>query len=1050
MTARSARRVVVLAALAALGGSAPAAASDAVEALALARAACGEAVSPSPTPIGDFVDLLRADAPGALVRACGELAAAGPAARGPATAVAEALIALHRLGPAQRLLEALRVAVDGTPASPEAARVHAAAGVLAIEKGENADALVHFERARAALEASGTTGTRRHAQVLVGLAQGWVQARAPGDLPRADAALDQAAALLDTLGLAVSRDMSDVLNLRAVAAYARQDLAGTVRWAQAELEMYRRLGLGDDPELLHTLTTTGSVLSQLGRFDEAEAAFREGLRIIDLRPDAEPAGQLGILNNLATLWRDRGRHDEALQTAERAVALAGRVYGTQSARMLTPLTVRAQAEWGLARYARARRSFEAALALAERHRASVGALRWLRLHDGLAAVQQALGDTDAARATLEAAMRTIATGDGELGYWRGRVLRSSAALSARAGEWPRADGQYAEAIGLIAPVIGAEHAFVTGMGAERCVAQTRAALDGGACVQLAGRLESLRETAPGWRFGAHAALALAADTAGRTADAREHHLQALAAAQSAGGPDPLWSAYDALAGHLRGQGERRLAVLAAKQAVEQIELMRSELGADARRYERGFLSNKLGTYRRLADWLTEDGRIDEALEVLRLLKREEFGDFVRGDAPSAAAAARLRTDAEERLLREIDGLSTSVEREAARVAAWRALLDARAGALDPRAARPVPRANGAGHGVAGELRAWIYPGAAHLNLVLEGPRGRDALRLAIDPRLVAQEVGRLLADLGAREDVLPRLQALHEAIARPILERARRDGARRLVLRLDGVLRYLPFAALHDGRRYLGERLAIEQRIDADGPRGASVAARATMLRAVGVTRGLAGMAPLRSLAHEVCGIVDGPVEGLEGDEACRGAGRHGLLPGSAWMNTAFTAERLARAAGEGQPGRRDLLHVGTHFVLRPGHVARSWLLLGDGERLYLDALARMSFVGQDLVTLAACETGLGGGDAASAGQEVDGLNTLVMRRGAAAVLASLWRVEDDSTRGLMLALYRELRRQPDPGIALQRAQAAVREAEGGRRAHPFHWAGFYLVAGGP
>ncbi len=1051
--------------------------------VALARQACVGVALPSAPPVVADADLLRRDPAAALAQACATLAADAEAL----VALAEALTALQRLDESQRLLEGLSggAAADPARGGALAARIHAALGTHAIEAGANDIATGHFERALAALQAGGGSGTRRHAHVLVGLAQGWVNARAPGDLDRADAALAEAAGVLDAIGLGTSREMSDVLNLRAVIAYGRQDLAATVQWAQAELEMYRRLGLGDDPEQLHTLTTIGSVLSQLGRFDEAEAAFHEGLRLMDLRPDGEPAGQLGILNNLATLWRDRGRPDAALQTAQRAVALATRVYGPQALRLLTPLTVRGQAEWALARYAPARRSFEAALAIAERHRASAGALRLLRLYDGLAAAQQALGDTEAARQALGEATRTIVAGDGHLGYWRGRVQRSSAGLAARAGDWAGADARYGQAIALIGPVVGAEHAYVTAMWAERCVAQTRGAPAGDACARLTSRLAGLEAAAPGFRFAAHAALALAAEAAGRRAEAREHHLQALAAALSAGGPDPLWSAYAALARHLRASGERRLAVLTAKQSVEQVERMRGELGADARRWERGFLADKLGVYRQLADWLTEDGRIDEALEVQRLLKQEEFNDFVRGGATVAAVPLPLSA-AEQGLQRELDRLGaaaatpaplperpTAAElagqrqgqleqaaREAERVAAWRAFIAAHA---EPAA--PVPRpglpaaAGGPGHGIAGELHVWAYPGENQLNLVLVGPRRREVLRLPIVPQALARSVGRLLADLGRREDVLPQLQALHALLGRPLLQHARRDGAQRLVLQLDGVLRYLPFAALHDGQRYLGERLAIEQRLPAAEAAPAAPADAATMLRAVGVTRAVGGLAPLAAFAREVCGIVDGPVDGLDDDaDLCGDGGRRGrgLLPGAAWVNAAFTAERLAHAAGAGGPGRRDLLHVGTHFVLRPGNMTRSWLLLGDGQRLHLDALAQMSFAGQDLVTLSACETGIGGiggggaADAATAGQEVDSLNGLVLRRGASAVLASLWRVEDESTSRLMLALYRELGRHADPAVALQRAQAAVREGSGGQRAHPFHWAGFYLVGGVP
>ena len=126
-------------------------------------------------------------------------------------------------------------------------------------------------------------------------------------------------------------------------------------------------------------------------------------------------------------------------------------------------------------------------------------------------------------------------------------------------------------------------------------------------------------------------LAQDAERSSQPDEALLHHLQALAAAESAAAPDPLWSAYAALAQHLRARGLRSTAVLMGRQAVEQIERMRASLGADAERYERGFLFDKLAVYRRLADWLTEDGRVDEALGVIRLLKQEEFLDFVNRD-----------------------------------------------------------------------------------------------------------------------------------------------------------------------------------------------------------------------------------------------------------------------------------------------------------------------------------------------------------------------------------------------------------------------------------
>jgi CHAT domain-containing protein len=644
---------------------------------------------------------------------------------------------------------------------------------------------------------------------------------------------------------------------------------------------------------------------------------------------------------------------------------------------------------------------------------------------------------------------------------------------------PQAEADLAEAEPLIASAIGARHPYVLVLRAEHCFAQIETHAAASSCAALQGLQDVLDEASPRQRFAVRAALAAAAEASGKTQAAREDHLLALAAALDVGGPDPRWSAYDALARHLRRHGERAEAVLIAKQSVAQIEAMRADLAADAGRHERGFLSDKQGVYLRLADWLTEDGRIDEALQVLRMLKREEFFDFVQRDggladpgstpeallfsaaerqglAPwiGAPAATPAREGAEPPSAAEREAWRSLARTEAARVRSWQTLLsrlpDPAVASAPPAAAatRPGPpdQPTPPDPAVApGELRAWIYPGEAHLNLVLASPRGRELRRLPSEPAALARAIGRLLGSIGRREPVDDQLRALHALLGAPLVQAADQAGAQRLVLQVTGVLRYLPFAALTDGQHALGERLAIEQRVDAAeaGP-PASRPARAGSVRAFGVTRAVNGMAALPALAREVCGIVDGPVFGLaENDAAC--APGSGALPGKAWLNERFTLAELGLASA-GLPGQHDLLHLGTHFMLRPGQMSRSWLLLGDGQRLGLDQLATLDFSGQDLVTLSACETGLGGADGTARGQEVEGLNLLVMRRGARAVLASLWRVEDTSTGLLMREFYRGLARRADPAQALRQAQRAVRLAEGGRYAEPFYWAGFYLA----
>jgi CHAT domain-containing protein len=59
-----------------------------------------------------------------------------------------------------------------------------------------------------------------------------------------------------------------------------------------------------------------------------------------------------------------------------------------------------------------------------------------------------------------------------------------------------------------------------------------------------------------------------------------------------------------------------------------------------------------------------------------------------------------------------------------------------------------------------------------------------------------------------------------------------------------------------------------------------------------------------------------------------------------------------------------------------------------------------------DLLTLSACETGLGSG-LKEDGREVEGFGVLAQRQGAKAVMATLWKVADRSTGQFMQLLYR-------------------------------------------
>lgn len=94
-----------------------------------------------------------------------------------------------------------------------------------------------------------------------------------------------------------------------------------------------------------------------------------------------------------------------------------------------------------------------------------------------------------------------------------------------------------------------------------------------------------------------------------------------------------------------------------------------------------------------------------------------------------------------------------------------------------------------------------------------------------------------------------------------------------------------------------------------------------------------------------------------------------------------------------------------------------------------------------DMVVLSACQTGLG---KQVRGEGLIGLTRGFMYAGAARVVASLWKVDDEATAELMKVFYqRMLKDGMSPPAALREAQMSVRAQR--RWAAPYYWAGFFI-----
>jgi hypothetical protein len=573
-------------------------------------------------------------------------------------------------------------------------------------------------------------------------------------------------------------------------------------------------------------------------------------------------------------------------------------------------------------------------------------------------------------------------------------------------------------------------------------------------------------------------------TLGQHALALPYQQRAVAVYQKNVGPDHPSTALTlaGLAQLHQALGDQPLAIALLKQAVNAYQVVREQASRIDGTALRSYTGTVANTYQRLAEALTDEGRLPEAQLVLDMLKEDEQFEFIRrspGQNPGRtrigyttdeqAWTARYRAIAdnlaalgvEEQALKRQAAKGLSAEQKqrqqavAADLAVAQAAFSSFLGSMrDDFARRGVARqvefAESSVQAL-GELRSLlqglgdgavllqIYLTDDRVNLLLTSP----GVQLARSSTVSAQVLNRQIAQFRRQlrdpaSDPLPLAQALYQLLVAPVAQDLAQAGARTVMLSLDGALRYLPFGALHDGQRYLVQRWALPVYTSVTRARLRDAVAPQWQAAGLGLTRQHGEFAALPGVRAEMAGIIRGPGQpGQPGQPAGEGA-----LPGEVHLDEAFTAQRLQDVSQRKFP----VLHLASHFRFSPGTEANSFLLLGDGQQLTLGELRAQNyrFDQVDLLTLSACDTALGGGRD-ERGREIEGFGVIAQQQGAKAVLATLWPVADQSTASLMADTYRRRQaRQLSKIEALRQAQIALQAQ--GRYSHPFYWAPFILM----
>lgn len=220
-----------------------------------------------------------------------------------------------------------------------------------------------------------------------------------------------------------------------------------------------------------------------------------------------------------------------------------------------------------------------------------------------------------------------------------------------------------------------------------------------------------------------------------------------------------------------------------------------------------------------------------------------------------------------------------------------------------------------------------------------------------------------------------------------------------LLISADRGLQAVPFAALHDGERYLGDRYAFSltpslalTNLSPPTPGGGR-------LLAAGASE-FDGLAPLPLVPTELNMVSSSQIK----DTA---------------LNRQFTPSTLLELAADSRYSR---VHVATHAEFLPGGAAKSKLYSGTAP-VPLSDFVKLRLARRDrpldLITFSACRTALGDADSEL------GFAGLALQAGAKSAVGTLWYVDDVATSAYFVQLYRYLEAGVPKAEALQLTRQA-------------------------
>jgi CHAT domain-containing protein len=475
------------------------------------------------------------------------------------------------------------------------------------------------------------------------------------------------------------------------------------------------------------------------------------------------------------------------------------------------------------------------------------------------------------------------------------------------------------------------------------------------------------------------------------------------------------------------EGDAGAAIRYFKSAVEAIEQLRSTINTEASKI--GFVGDKQAVYARLIATLVEQGQAGEAFDYVERSKSRALVDMLASKKDFAAP----ESDPEKvkLVLAQLDAADLG-----ARIQDASTKPDAR-----PTGSRNLQVARDALQSAAPELSSLVT--------VTSVPSTKLSSLLGTDETLIEYYyngdnlIAFVLSSTGLSVIKLngsgldSQVQALRTAIEQPgteawhTLSRALYEKlwkpletsiqTKNVIIVAHGSLHYLPFSVLQAGDGGL-----LIDRVSLRFLPSASV---------------LKFLHPLPAKKDSQLLVLGNPDLGDAKLDLKFAESEARLIAGMSKTSRLLVRLDASEANLKKTAGIFSRLHFATHGKFQADDPLRSGLYLAKDAKndgvLTVGELYSMN-LDADLVTLSACETGLG---KVANGDDVVGLTRGFLYAGSRSIVASLWSVDDQATATLMKAFYENLSNQ-NKREALRLAQLKTRKTF----PHPFYWAAFQLT----